>query len=65
MPMSDGFLKKETLRKNQKSLKNQCVDSNLRVCDVTVSMPKIGKTGAITSRRDGPVMCEWKEGRAM
>lgn len=59
------FLKKETLRKNQKSSKNQHVDSNLRVCDVTDSMPKTGKSSTITSRRDGPVMSAQKESGAM
>jgi len=47
--------KKDSLRKFQISLKNQCVDSNRSVCTVVKDMPKNGKALAATLRADS--MC--------
>lgn len=57
------FLKKETLRKNQKLSKNQWVDSNLCVCKVSINLLEIGKTGAISSLRDGSITPIRRESR--
>lgn len=53
MPGTHGCEKNELLRKFKKPSINQCVDSNLHVCDVTGKMLKNSKTDASASLSGG------------
>lgn len=60
-----AFWKNAGLGKFQKYTQNQCVDSNLLVCDVMPNMPNFGKPDANSSRTGEVVMLKEKEGTAM